>query len=132
MAPEGAAFESALLTRDLQRVQRDLHCGVGAMQLGHRRFAREGFAATAQPCCAIGEQTRGLHPGRHVGECEIVALFVAALSLLVAAPAHQLARFVHRGLCDAEALARDADAPRVERSHRDREALPLATEAVVV
>ena len=48
----------------------------------------------------------------------------------MAALAYELARLVDRGLGDAEGLARDADAPGVERPHRDGEALSLAAQAV--
>src|SRR5579864_4937996 len=88
------------LPSDLERVERQLHRGVGAVELGHRGLAGERPAAAAQPRRVVREQPRRLETCRHVGQEEVVALFVAF--------PHELSRLVHRRLRDAERLARDA------------------------
>src|SRR4029077_12474687 len=115
VALEWASLARSLLARDLQRVERDLHRGVGAVELGHRRLAGEWLAPRAQPRRAVCEQAGRLDTRGHVRQGEIISLFMTAL-------AHQLARLVDRGLRDAERLARDADAPRIQGAHRDLEA----------
>ena len=123
MALERAARDRALLACDLQRVDRHLHRGVGAVKLRHRGLARERLPSPAEPSRVVREQPRGFDPRGHVGKREVVTLFMAAL-------AHQLPSLVDRGLGDAQRLARDADSPGVERAHGDREALPFRAEAV--
>ena len=69
------------------------------------------------------EQARGVELGRHVGEHELDGLVLRdgdaeALALLRVGD-----RLLERGARDAERLRGDADAPAVERGHRDLEAL---------
>src|SRR5207245_8179348 len=78
VAFEWAARHRTLLPGDLQRVQRDLHRCVGAVELRHRRLAGERPAAAAQPCGAVGEKARRREASCHVGETEFVALLTRA------------------------------------------------------
>src|SRR6185436_11165479 len=74
VALEGAAPQRALVAGELDGVKRELHRGVGAVELGHRRLAREWPASAAQPRGVIRHEASRLQPGRHVGEHEVVAL----------------------------------------------------------
>ena len=98
MPLERAARHGARVSCNLQCVERNLHRGVGAVELGHRGLAGERHAAAAQPRGLVRKQSSRLDARCHVGEREVVALFVSTV-------AHQLSRLVDRRLGDAQGLA---------------------------
>ena len=112
-----------IVNQKTHSVQRHLHRGVRAVELGHRSLSGERQPSAAQPSRVVRDQARRLESGRHLREREVIALLMSTLP-------HQRARLVDGRLRDAKRLTRDPDPPGVEGPHRDHEALPLAAETV--
>src|SRR5579872_6019045 len=125
VALERAACNSPRLARQLERVKGDLHRGIRAVELRHRRLLRERPAQPAQPRRVIGEQPRRLDTRRHVGQEELVALLRSPL-------AQHPGGLFDRRLGDPERLPGDADPTGVERSHRNAEPLALRRKPVLL
>src|SRR6059058_1154548 len=113
-AKPGAIARSAI------SVARDLHGRVCGHEFGHGRGSGERPAKVAEACGLPGERTGRLDCRRHIGQGDLRAVGYPLAGLFQGgdAPVEGCAR-------QADGLRADANAPAVERHHRDLEAFTL-------
>src|SRR5919112_2835436 len=121
---DDAAHRDAEAAEELHGVIDRALRGLGRVQLGHRRLARDAAAPDVlRPRRAVDQQRARVHAERHLGELRLHELEVGhrrAEQLALRGPRERL---VERAAGEAERGGADGRSEDVERGHRDLEAL---------
>ena len=106
--------------------------GLGGVELGHRGLERVRPALVLEEARAPHEHARGVRLQHHVGDHRLDQLEARDRPAELLALLGVLDRLLHAALADAHAAGGDRVAPRVERRHRDFEAVADAAEHLLV
>jgi hypothetical protein len=116
---------------DLDRRERRAVRGLRREELRHRSLLRERQALLLHPRGPQREQARRVELHRHVGELPLNGFELGDRLAELLAVADVLLRRLEAAFPMPRGLRRDADAPAVERAHRDPKADALGPQAVL-
>src|SRR5437773_3891577 len=115
----------------LDRLMRHPGRRLAAVELGHRRLARERLARVLEPGGALDQEPRALDAALHLGQLELDRLNLGQRLSERLALLRVLHGFREGGGHHPQRLGRHADPPHVEGAERDPEPVPLGAEPVL-